>query len=416
MKKAMRTLPLLAVLALLAAPTALAATPTGGTSATPPPGQPTTTPPPPATVPIDDTPAGTAFDSAGMWVWYVSQSDHGNLDRIAARARKAGVTTLFIKSSDGTGVWRQFTKALVKKLHKRGLRACAWAYVYGRHPILEAKAARTAIQRGADCFVIDAEAEYEGRYASADKYMRRLRTYAGPDFPIGVAPFPYVDYHPAFPYSVFLGPRGAQFNLPQMYWRAIGTGVKTVFQHTYSYSTLYAKPIYPLGQTYGGVTRKALIKFRRYTQLYQGRGLSWWSWQATSSLGWAALSEPLEALPAGKSKTAVTPTLRRGARGDVIVWAQQHLLTAGYKKQKLTGVFGRGTLRNVRSFQTRNGLAVTGALDLPTWAALLQHPAAKVRWSRSSRARSGKVAAAGRYPAPKSATLPAKRDEIHARK
>ena len=411
----MRTLPLLAVLALLAAPTALAATPTGGTGATPPPGEPTTAPPP-ATVPVDDSPAGTAFDSAGMWVWYLSQSDHGNLDRIAARARKAGVTTLFIKSSDGPSVWSQFTKALVKRLHKRGLRACAWGYVYGRKPILEARAARTAILRGADCFVIDAEAEYEGRYASADKYMRRLRTYAGRDYPVGVAPFPYVDYHPAFPYSVFLGPRGAQFNLPQMYWRAIGTGVKTVFQHTYSYSTLYAKPIYPLGQTYGGVTRKALIKFRRYTQLYQGRGLSWWSWQATTAGGWNALSQPLDALPAGKSKVAVTPTLRRGARGDVIVWAQQHLLAAGYRTQKLTGVFGRGTLRHLRSFQTRNGLTVSGALDLPTWAALLQRPAAKVRWSGSSSGRrSGKVAA-GAYPAPSSATLPAKRNEIHVRK
>jgi hypothetical protein len=413
MDKAMRTLLLLAMLALLAAPTALASTSTGGTTATPPPGE--TAAPPPSTLPVDDVPDGTAFDGGGMWIWYLSQSSGGNLDTLAARARRAGVTTVFIKSSDGPSVWSQFTKTLVSKLHKRGLRACGWGYVYGRRPILEARAARAAILRGADCFVIDAEAEYEGRYTSAGKYMRRLRAYAGTDYPIGAAPFPYVDYHPAFPYSVFLGPGGAQFNLPQMYWRAIGTSVKNVFQRTYSYSTLYAKPIYPLGQTYGGVTRKGLVTFRRYTQLYQARGLSWWSWQATTTNGWNALSEPLDALPAGKSKVALTPTLRKGARGDVIVWAQQHLLAAGYAKQKLTGRFGRGTLRYVRAFQRRSALRVTGALDQPTWAALLQRPAAKVRWGTATSFRNGKASAASR-PVPSSAKLPAKRYEIGPRK
>src|SRR4051812_6256298 len=87
MDKAMRTLPLLALLALLAAPTALAASPTGGTATTPPPGG--TTTPPPSTIPVDEAPQGTAFDGAGMWVWYLSQSNGGNLDKIAARARKA---------------------------------------------------------------------------------------------------------------------------------------------------------------------------------------------------------------------------------------------------------------------------------------------------------------------------------------
>src|SRR3954451_13164915 len=196
MKKATPTLLLLALLAFGATP-ALGATSGAGGAAPPPDGGSTTPPPgstpPPSTIPVDPSPTGTAFDSAGMWIWYVSQSSGGNLDAIAKRARKAGVSTLFIKSSDGASTWSQFSKTLVKRLHKRGLRACAWAYVYGRRPTAEARAARTAIQRGADCFVIDAEAEYEGRYAAADTYVRKLRAYAGKGYPIGVAPFPYVD-------------------------------------------------------------------------------------------------------------------------------------------------------------------------------------------------------------------------------
>ncbi len=70
--------------------------------------------------------------------------------------------------------------------------------------------------------MIDAEGHYEGRYAQAPTYMRTLRALVGPDYPIALAAFPYVDYHPAFPFSVFLGPGGAQYNAPQLYWKTIG--------------------------------------------------------------------------------------------------------------------------------------------------------------------------------------------------
>src|SRR3712207_5888638 len=85
-----------------------------------------TTAPPPATIPpaipVDQVPTGTAFDGAGMWIWYVSRSSGGSISRIARRARKAGITTVFIKSSDGSDTWSQFTKRRVDALHRRGLK------------------------------------------------------------------------------------------------------------------------------------------------------------------------------------------------------------------------------------------------------------------------------------------------------
>src|SRR5205085_12423592 len=120
------------------------------------------------------------------------------------------------------------------------VRACAWQYVYGRHPIIEAYVGANAVRAGADCLVIDAEGEYEGKYIQAQAYMTRLRKLIGPSFPLALAGLPYVDYHPAFPYSVFLGPGGAQSNAPQMYWVDIGTTVDAVYTHTYSYTRLYA--------------------------------------------------------------------------------------------------------------------------------------------------------------------------------
>ena len=66
--------------------------------------------------------------------------------------------------------------------------------------------------------MIDAESSYEGRYRQAYRYIHKLRRLVGAGFPLGLSSFPYADYHPTFPYSVFLGTGGAQYNLPQIYW------------------------------------------------------------------------------------------------------------------------------------------------------------------------------------------------------
>ncbi|MEA2458913.1 MAG: hypothetical protein QOC95_1885 [Thermoleophilaceae bacterium] len=362
--------------------------------------------PPPIKAP--DGPAGSPFDGNGMWIWYTSKSSGGSPDAIAKRAQKSGVGTVFLKSSDGTTYWPQFNSAYVAALHARGLKVCGWQYVYGRHPVTEARMARSAIQNGADCMVIDAEIEYEGKYAQASTYMSKLRAYAGPDYPIGLAGWPYVDYHPGYPYSVFLGPGGAQFNLPQMYWKAIGVSVDEIFAHTYLYNSLYGRPIAPLGQLYQGPTRSEILRFRQLAVAYGARGVSWWDWQETSSGAWAALASPLTPLVAAAAPLPVAPTLKRGARGDMVVWAQQHLLAAG-QTVAVTGKFDGPTKTAVRRYQLASFLPVTGALDVATWQSLLARPPAKVRW------RAGKNSAGVVHTGPPSARLRPRAREIPAK-
>ncbi len=139
---------------------------------------------------------------------------------------------------------------------------CAWQYVYGTNPTGEANLGAEAVANGADCLVIDAEAEYEGHYAAAQTYIDELRAKIGPTYPLALASFPYVSYHPSLPYSVFLGPNGAQYNAPQMYWKDIGVSVDTVYANTYIANRIYGRPIFPLGQTYGGVSSSDLLRFR----------------------------------------------------------------------------------------------------------------------------------------------------------
>ena len=332
-----------------------------------------------------------AFAGNAMWIWILSRSDGGSPSAIIARARAANVSAVFIKAADGTNVWRQFTPGLLAALKAAGLRVCGWQYVYGSSPSAEAAAAAQAISAGADCFIIDAETEFEGRYAQAQTYIMRLRARVGPAYPLALSSFPYVDYHPRFPYSVFLGPGGAQANLPQMYWRAIGTSVDQVYAHTWPVNRVYGAPIFPVGQTYGGPSAFELIRFRSLASAYGARGVSWWDWQETRLGGWSALAAnaPSASAPAAAS---AWPTLATGSKGDLVVRAQQHLKGAGYPVT-VDGTFGASTRNALISFQAAAGLAQTGRLDDASWPSLAREPVAQVTWSTAARgARSSRSA------------------------
>jgi peptidoglycan hydrolase-like protein with peptidoglycan-binding domain len=339
-------------------------------------------PPPKPVVPTPGSTAatGTGFEGQGMWIWYVGQSNGGSVASIVAQAHAAAVSTLFIKSSDGpSNYWSQFSPQLVAELHANGLKVCAWQYVYGTNPVGEANLGAQAAVNGADCLAIDAEAEYEGRYGSAQRYIAELRAKLGPNYPVGLASFPYVSYHPSLPYSVFLGPNGAQYNAPQMYWKAIGVSVDTVYANTYIANRIYARPIFPLGQTYGGVTSADLLRFREEAVDYGASGWSFWDWQETNASGWATLAAPLAPLTTVTPNTSY-PELHSASKGDQVLWLQEHLASA-IPAQETTGVFGSQTTANLQSFQTAHGIAASGVADAATWAALLALPPVAVDWT-----------------------------------
>ncbi len=360
-------------------------------------------------------PTGTSpFDRQGMWIWYVDRSEAGDVARIVARAQSAGIGTVYVKAGDGATVWSQFDKPLVGALHEGGLDVCAWQFVYGDSPVAEAKVGAAAVHRGADCLVIDAEGQYEGRYASADRYIRALRGRIGASFPLSLAGFPYVDYHPAFPYSVFLGPEGAAVNQPQMYWRAIGTSVRAVYEHTYIYNRLWGRPLYPLGQTYGVQGRAEIVRFRRFAKSYGGLAPSWWDWQETSPSGWRALSSPISGPVVGYNPIVSQPLLKRGSKGDLVVWAQEHLQAAGQPGLPVTGIFGPRTRVAVRAFQASEGLTADGVIGDTTWSSLLNFDPVRPRWAGRRAKRGGGAMASRALPPrrPLSAALPAVGDEI----
>jgi peptidoglycan hydrolase-like protein with peptidoglycan-binding domain len=356
----------------------------------------------------------TPFERPGMWVWYVERSNGGSIPAIVAQARRAGIGTVYVKAGDGGSAWSQFSTALVGALHRGGLSVCAWQFVYGDRPVAEARVAAAAVAKGADCFAIDAEGEYEGKYAAADLYIRTLRAKIGDAFPVSLAAFPYVDYHPSFPYSVFLGPGGATYNQPQMYWKTIGTSVRAVYEHSYLYNRIWGHPIHPIGQTYESPGRGPLKLFRRLAASYGDRTPSWWSWQETDGREWGALGARSAARPLPGHRPSIEhPLLKRGSRGDLVVWAQERLVGAG-QEVPITGVFGKLTYNAVRSFQGARGLAADGKVGTATWQSLLNFTPYRMRWAGSrARLRFGASSRRMRPPRrPLSASLPAHAYEI----
>jgi hypothetical protein len=336
-------------------------------------------PPRPPTPPSAPGTLPDAFRGNGMWIWELSRSEAGDPAAIAARARSAQISTVFVKSSDGaTSRWAQFNPTLVAALHAQGIRVCAWQFVYGNDPLAEASLGADAIADGADCLVIDAETAYEGKYTAAQQYLFALRATVGPAYPIGLSSFPYTDYHPRVPYSVFLGPGGAQANLPQVYWKDIGGTVDAVSARTLAHNRIYGVPIAPIGQAYDNPPPEDLARFRSLWAAYGSPGLSWWSWQATGEEEWAQLALPVTP-PALPPPDPGWPTLSLGKKGDQVAWLQQHLKSFD-PTVTVNATFDTVTDTALRTFQTSRGLPVTGTTDALTWQAVLGLPVQPVQW------------------------------------
>ena len=232
-----------------------------------------------------------------------------------------------------------------------------------------------------------------------------------PAVPLGLSSFPYVHYHPGFPFSVLLGPGAATVNLPQVYWHTIGDSVRTSVEITWEQNSVYKRPIRATGQTWDGPPKRDLLAFRKFMINY-GSAASWWSWQETDSSEWAALAKPVTRV-AGYRPFTGKVQLNLGDRGDQVVWLQQHLIALGYTMQP-TGIFNRVTYRAVRRFQKNRGLTVDGRVGNRTWNRIMRVRPVRVRWSAArSRSRPAGVSSANApLAAPLSANIPAVRNEI----
>ena len=313
----------------------------------------------------------------GQWIWMMSRS--GSIASIVARARANGLRTLYIKSGDGRSYWTQFDRA-VGPLKAAGLRVCAWQYVLLRRPEVEAAVAARAVRAGADCFVIDAETElerYKDRYKRVQRYMRALRARVGPTYPIGMTSFPYVDYHGPFPYTAFFtGPDAANFNMPQVYWKAFRTSAAKAVDRTIRWNRIFGVPMALIGSTYMRENRSEITSFRCAAQAAGVQGVSWWEWKETRPTHWSALGNTLACRTTASRPATKYPVFGVKSRGDYVRRLQQLLLAAGVPVP-VDGVFGTRTAQALATYRTARGLAQSPVTDDGVWADLLARTGAQ---------------------------------------
>jgi len=228
--------------------------------------------------------------------------------------------------------------------------------------------------------VIDAESEYEGKYAAAQTYLTGPPAKIGASYPLGLASFPYVSYHPSFPYSVFLGRAGAVRRAADVL-----EGHRRLGRHR-----LCETRTSPTASTGARYSRSADLRRRlghRNPALPRGGGrlrrprhlLLGLAGNGHGRLDRA--DDPLEPLTTSPP-TSPTRTRQR-EKGDQVLWMQEHLASA-IPSQVTTGKFESQTAANLEAFQTARGIAASGVTTAPTWEALLALPPS--RWCGRERA------------------------------
>ena len=118
-----------------------------------------------------------------MWIWYVSHSSGGDLTRIARKAHRHGIETVYIKSSDGSTPGASSPAAWSPTCTPAICGSAGGSSSTAPIPAPRRRRGAGAVRKGADCLVIDAESSYEGRYAAADTYMKKLRNRIGRELP-----------------------------------------------------------------------------------------------------------------------------------------------------------------------------------------------------------------------------------------
>ncbi len=244
----------------------------------------------------------------GMFIWQIPQCEHGDLDKIVARALDAKLAWVTIKLCDGTvEYWHNkgLIRPLTDRLMNAGISVWGWGWTYGRTKngkIIAYREANIAAElthkynlRG---FIINAERDYKhGKMRKIARiYCNQLRKQIGYK-PLGLSSYRFPSVHRGFPWKDF----NVDFYMPQVYWEQDyrPTAGWTQTQRCladYRRSISATKLIIPVGPVYSRgkwiPTAKQREQFIEATKTEKCPGWCWWSWQHVKNPSvWKELAE-----------------------------------------------------------------------------------------------------------------------------
>jgi hypothetical protein len=158
------------------------------------------------------------FWGKGVWIDRVAQCLGGDIDALIAHCKTYDISHVFIKNGDGTNVWTQLTKDIVRRFQDDGIKVYAWSYNYGRDAVGEANVAIHNLDLGVNGFVFYAKEEYRDAPNNTDVAEMMLQTVRAkyPDAFLAYAPLAIIDFHTGFPYITF--GKHCDAAMPQVYY------------------------------------------------------------------------------------------------------------------------------------------------------------------------------------------------------
>ena len=303
--------------------------------------------------------AARRFDGQGMWIWYVSQSNGGNVAAIVAQAHAAGVSTVFVKSSDGSSnYWSQFSAAAGRRTARQrpeGVRVA----VRLRHQPRRRGEPRRAGGRQRRRLPGDRRRGRVRRATTraAQTYIADLRAKIGPAYPLGAGLVPVRLLPPVLP---LLGVPRAERRAVQ---RAADVleghrhlGRHGLREHLHRQPHLRPPDLPARARPTAASSSADLLRFREEAVDYGATrhlvlGLAGDARQRLEHAGGAA-----DAADERHAEHRATPNCAQGTKGDQVLWLQEHLASAIPGQADDAASSTRRRPRTCEQFQAAHGI------------------------------------------------------------
>lgn len=253
----------------------------------------------------------------GMWLHEFGKSEGGNAQAVVARARAAGLTTLYVQTGSSKKGWigGPVLTSLLRATKGTEIRIIAWDFPTLKNPEIDAKRMAAAAKftcRGCArvaAVAPDVETAAEGTRLSGPavhRYYTTLRERIGPNIAIlATVPWPSEKRTRTYPYRQTAALSDAL--LPMAYWYNREPSVVTAT--SMRYLKQFKRPIMPVGQGYDGrldapylavdpAPGLSVLEFLRAAKAGGAKHISLWSWQTTGPQQWYSLKLARTMFPA----------------------------------------------------------------------------------------------------------------------
>ncbi|MCW2599988.1 MAG: copper amine oxidase-like protein [Frankiales bacterium] len=245
----------------------------------------------------------------GMWLHEWARSEGGNGRAVVARAKRVGLSTLFVRTGSTHDGWTgtPTLRSLLPATRGTGIKVVAWDFPELVDPAADAlRMARAARFSCPGCPRVaavapDVETAAEGTRIGEQtvaRYYSTLRRALPRDVAIlATVPWPSEMRTGHYPYARTASLVDAL--MPMAYWYNRSPAVVTAT--SMAYLRRFHKPVMPVGQGYDGRIDApnlaadpdpggSVRSFLRTAKRRGARSVSLWSWQTTGGQQWAALA------------------------------------------------------------------------------------------------------------------------------